>query len=356
MPPKEWPSRWTRPVPPASAAATATMSRPSSPSPYPAPSAAGSDSYWPRMSMAATTRPAAASDSSTARKSSLLPVYPGTSSAGWRSPIPPGGAAISAANRPREVMRTVCLIRRERRRDRGVLTVRQTTQATRCPRDRCPRDRCPRDRCPRDRCPRDRRPRDRRPRDRRPRDRRPRDRLPRCRVRRDRLPRCRVRRGRSLDGPVGGTGCGAPPAADAPPLGGGLGGIGGRLGDLGRGTAPGPAPGPGSARRRAAVRGLRPVSRAAAGGPRPAVAGRSGLADVLELLGLQAGSLPPVGWQGSRRAGRDAERGVEVLGGRVGLLRLVHAEAEGAADHLPAGQVLPVHERDGDSGPAGPAG
>src|ERR1700683_13252 len=80
--------------------------------------------------MAVTGRPAAASDSSTERKSSLLPVYPGTSKAGCRSP-PPGGTAHSAANGPRDVRMVVALTRGDICSDRGVLTARQPTYPAR---------------------------------------------------------------------------------------------------------------------------------------------------------------------------------------------------------------------------------
>src|SRR5215831_11533535 len=55
------------------------------------------------MSMAITRRPALASSPITERKSSLLPVKPGISSAGERSQTPVAGSASSAANAPRLV-------------------------------------------------------------------------------------------------------------------------------------------------------------------------------------------------------------------------------------------------------------
>ena len=55
-------------------------------------------------------------------------------------------------------------------------------------------------------------------------------------------------------------------------------------------------------------------------------------------------------------AGRDAEVVEEVLGGRVGLLRLVEGQVERLVDHLPAVEVGPVHEGDRDAGGAGAAG
>ncbi len=47
---------------------------------------------------------------------------------------------------------------------------------------------------------------------------------------------------------------------------------------------------------------------------------------------------------------------VQVRGGGVGLLRLGDAEVERLVDQRPAGQVVPVDERDRDAGLAGPAG
>ena len=54
--------------------------------------------------------------------------------------------------------------------------------------------------------------------------------------------------------------------------------------------------------------------------------------------------------------GGDALVVVEVLAGRVGLLRLVVRQVERLVDDLPARQVGPVDERDGDTGGAGAAG
>ena len=55
-------------------------------------------------------------------------------------------------------------------------------------------------------------------------------------------------------------------------------------------------------------------------------------------------------------ARRDALVVPEVLGGRVGLLRLVEGQVERLVDHLPAVQVRPVDERDRDARGAGAAG
>ena len=54
--------------------------------------------------------------------------------------------------------------------------------------------------------------------------------------------------------------------------------------------------------------------------------------------------------------GGDALVVVEVLGGGVGLLRLVERQVERLVDHLPAVQVRPVDEGDRDAGGAGAAG
>ena len=55
-------------------------------------------------------------------------------------------------------------------------------------------------------------------------------------------------------------------------------------------------------------------------------------------------------------ARRDALVVEEVLGGRVGLLRLLERQVQRLVDHLPAVQVGPVDEGDRDAGRAGPAG
>ena len=81
----------------------------------------------------------------------------------------------------------------------------------------------------------------------------------------------------------------------------------------------------------------------------------AGLAEVLDLLRAEplAGALR-LG-QRAARAGRDVEAGVDVIAGGVRLDGVLEGELEGPVDHLPAGDVLPVDERDGHTRRPGPA-
>src|SRR5580704_3597233 len=79
------------------------------------------------MSIATTWRPAAARACRMSRKSSLLPVYPGTRRAGCRSRTPLGGSASSAANLPRLVSMVSRRTPEGNCRAFGVLTGRQPT-------------------------------------------------------------------------------------------------------------------------------------------------------------------------------------------------------------------------------------
>lgn len=118
-PPKECPSR-CKGVPSAvSAPVSARTSAPSAPTPYAAGSSGPPVSYCPRWSTAVTRYPAAASGSSSAMKSSLLPVNPGTSSAEPRTG--PAGSARSAANSPRPVTTRSARAHRGSVRNGGVL-------------------------------------------------------------------------------------------------------------------------------------------------------------------------------------------------------------------------------------------
>src|SRR5665647_2492400 len=86
--------------------------------------------------------------------------------------------------------------------------------------------------------------------------------------------------------------------------------------------------------------------------PAPGVLAR--LAEVLDNLGSKALAGPAGLGQPAGRIGGDVHLGEEVLGRGVGLLRLGDAEVEGFVDHAPAVQVVPVDERDGDTGVARP--
>src|SRR5579875_1837783 len=72
--------------------------------------------------MATTRRPAAPSWRRIGRKSSLLPVKPGTSRAGRRSHTPVAGSASNAANEPRSVGRVIHRTPGGTSMERGVLT------------------------------------------------------------------------------------------------------------------------------------------------------------------------------------------------------------------------------------------
>ena len=97
-PPKEWPTRCAgRPSP----SRTARTSSASAATSYAAGSSRPTDSNWPRWSSATTGWPAAAIGARRAMKSSLEPVYPGTSSTG--APVGSAGSARSAASGPRGV-------------------------------------------------------------------------------------------------------------------------------------------------------------------------------------------------------------------------------------------------------------
>src|SRR5205085_7205373 len=97
-----------------------------------------------------------------------------------------------------------------------------------------------------------------------------------------------------------------------------------------------------------------PIARSSgAGGPSAA-----GLAEVLDLLRLEAGAGPLGSRQPTGRGLGDLELVVEVVRGRVGLLGLRGRQVVGLVDHASAVAVLPVDERDrrtGFTGAAGPA-
>src|SRR5204862_6077692 len=81
-------------------------------------------------------------------------------------------------------------------------------------------------------------------------------------------------------------------------------------------------------------RGLLPAAGAGAlpaAVARRALAARGGRGGVLTLLRLGLGGDDP-----AQGVGRDAEVVVEVLGGGVGLLRLVERQVQRLVDHLPA--------------------
>ncbi len=102
-PPNECPSRCSGPSAPSSADSART-SAPSARTEYASGSAGPPDSYWPRWSTATVRNPASASGSSSAMKSSLLPVNPGTSSAVPRTG--PAGSPRSAASPASRTART----------------------------------------------------------------------------------------------------------------------------------------------------------------------------------------------------------------------------------------------------------
>src|SRR6185312_5647021 len=96
--------------------------------------------------------------------------------------------------------------------------------------------------------------------------------------------------------------------------------------------------------------------RRAPAGPRPACGAAPGLAEVLDLLGLEpgAGALGPR--QRPADAGGDLEVLEEVRRRRVRLLRLGDAEVEPLVDQAPPRQVVPVDEGHRGARVAGPAG
>ena len=77
---------------------------------------------------------------------------------------------------------------------------------------------------------------------------------------------------------------------------------------------------------------------------------RPGLAQVLDLLGGEAGAYPLVTGQRALGGARDVERVVEVVRRGVGLRRVGERQLQRLVDHPPARQVVPVDERDGDAG------
>ena len=97
---------------------------------------------------------------------------------------------------------------------------------------------------------------------------------------------------------------------------------------------------------------------AAAAAPVPAAAGTgvgaarlaSGLADVLDGLGVEAGPSARGARQLAGRAHRDRQVAVEVLARGVGLDRLGERQVEGLVDQAPLGHVVPVDERHRDAG------
>src|SRR4051812_19114682 len=138
---------------------------------------------------------------------------------------------------------------------------------------------------------------------------------------------------------------------------------GGRHGSLGGGGRVGGTPSARAPARTALAGRLLALGLAArAGGgtaPPAAVTGTvllAGLAEVLELLGCQAlaGALrtrqPPGRLLGDVQVGPDPRRG------GVGLGRLLEVQAQVLVDQLPAGDVVPVDQRDRDAVGTGPAG
>src|SRR5690625_4965854 len=107
----------------------------------------------------------------------------------------------------------------------------------------------------------------------------------------------------------------------------------------------------------AATSGARAAGGGAAGaGSAAAAGGLAGLADVLELLGLQPGAGAGAARQPPADALGDAEVGVEVRGGVVGLHRIGLSEPERLVDERPARDVVPVDEGDRGARLPGPAG
>src|SRR5215469_1104410 len=339
-PPKECPSRWMWRGPPfwlaPSASAIMATSAASAGRLYPSASAAAGLSYCPRMSTAITRRPARASGASTGRKSSLLPVYPGISSAGCRSAAPAAGSASSAANEPRSVS---TVTRRTPSGSRNILGV---LMGGRWFSDRLGAG-----------------------------------------VRRRSLPPAaappappRLLTGClavARDSRVTATGVGARASASV------CAGVVASTGGLGRQGPPGPGPAPdprappsrGAVAVAAWVVAVRaalppdaaaPRAAAAIAGSRPARAprwegpGAPGLPEVLDLLGLQARPVALRPGQPAARLGRDAQGGVQVLGGGVGLGGVGEVQAQRLVDHLPSLDVGPVDEGDRHPGAAGPAG
>src|SRR5690606_38634224 len=106
-------------------------------------------------------------------------------------------------------------------------------------------------------------------------------------------------------------------------------------------------------RTRAALAAAGTLSALAAGPPGARPTGPlAGLAEVLELLGVEARQVLRRLRQSALGALRDAQVGVQVRRGGVGLDRLGEADVEGLVDERPARHVVPVHEGDGGAGVA----
>src|SRR5690606_7850653 len=82
----------------------------------------------------------------------------------------------------------------------------------------------------------------------------------------------------------------------------------------------------------------------------------AGLAEVLERLGAETGPGALAAWQPALGALGDAEVGVQVRRGGVGLHRLAPVEAQRGVDEHPARHVVPVDERHRGARVAGAGG
>src|SRR5699024_8416991 len=100
-----------------------------------------------------------------------------------------------------------------------------------------------------------------------------------------------------------------------------------------------------------AATAIAPATTAATAGTAP-----PGLAEVLDLLGVQPGARALGPGQPTGDVLGDVQVGVHVRGGGVGLRRLAQTQVQGAVDEHPARHVVPVHERDRGAGVAGPTG
>ncbi len=131
-PPMEWPSRWSGPGDSTAIAADcASTSSASSDCAYADGSAGPGDSCWPRPSTATTRNPASPSGRSNGRKSSLLPMNPGTISTVPARSTPSGGTESRTAKGPRPVSRRRTRVRGGRARLGGRLMGRRVREARR---------------------------------------------------------------------------------------------------------------------------------------------------------------------------------------------------------------------------------
>src|SRR5699024_6428706 len=114
-------------------------------------------------------------------------------------------------------------------------------------------------------------------------------------------------------------------------------------------AAPGALPGTSPPRSSAAGPTAARAAPATLAGTTPARArgpAAPGLADVFEYFGIQPGPGAFGAGQAALGAFGDVEVGEQVLGGGIGLHRFTLAQPDRAVDESPAGEVIPVHERD----------